>query len=73
MLQQTKYSGRFAPLDRAFCFPSSSLEPFALGYIDINSSYASPVCVRACVCVCVCGCACVRACVGVKIASHASR
>ena len=46
-----------------FFFPFSSYEPFALGCIDNNSPYASPVCVD-CVFVkeSVCVCACVRAC-----------
>jgi len=47
MLQKTKHFVRFALLDRVF--PSSSSEPFALGYIDINFLYAAPVC-RLCVC-----------------------
>jgi len=52
-------------------FSLSSLEPFALGYIDIDFSYASPVC-RLCVFVkeSVCVCAGVHVC---KIAtSHAN-
>ena len=46
-------------------FSFSSSEPFALGCIDINTSYASAVC-RMCVCerdrVHVCVCVCARAC-----------
>ena len=56
---------RYAVQSRLWCwtedfvFPFSSPEPFAIGCIDINSLYASPVC-RLCVCerqcvhVCVC-------------------
>ena len=65
------------PMDRLlsilfvdFVFPLSSSEPFALGYIDINFSYASPIC-RLCVFVKEYARVCVRA--RVKIAtSHAS-